>query len=244
MVSKFQGAILDNQGDPIPVRIIPMRRSRLSQYKQNKLIELFVAGVTARTAAQLVGVNKNTAAYYFHRLRLLNISQQNFTADRILEMFDGEVEADESYFGGHRKGKRGRGAAGKVAVFGLLKRNGKVYTVAVPNTQTATLLPIIREQVKPDSIVYTDCYKSYDVLDVSEFSHLRINHSTHFAERQNHINGIENFWNQAKRHLRKFNGIPKEHFELYLKECEWRFNNSEIKVQISILKQLIRNDLF
>ena len=68
-------------------------------------------------------------------------------------MFDGEVEADESYFGGHRKGRRGRGAAGKVAVFGLLKRNGKVYTVAVPNTQTATLLPIIREQVKPDSIV-------------------------------------------------------------------------------------------
>ena len=221
-----------------------MRRSRLSQYKQNKLIELFVAGVTARTAAQLVGVNKNTAAYYFHRLRLLNISQQNFTADRILEMFDGEVEADESYFGGHRKGKRGRGAAGKVAVFGLLKRNGKVYTVAVPNTQTATLLPIIREQVKPDSIVYTDCYKSYDVLDVSEFSHLRINHSTHFAERQNHINGIENFWNQAKQHLRKFNGIPKEHFELYLKLCEWRFNNSEIKVKISILKQLVKHDLF
>ena len=159
-------------------------------------------------------------------------------------MFDGEVEADESYFGGQRKGKRGRGAAGKVAVFGLLKRNGKVYTVTVPNTQTATLLPIIREQVKPDSIVYTDCYHSYDVLDVSELSHFRINHSTHFAERQNHINGIENFWNQAKRHLRQFNGIPKEYFELYLKECEWRFNNSEIKVQIFILKQLVKKDLF
>ncbi|EQD17614.1 putative transposase, partial [Neisseria meningitidis NM518] len=142
-----------------------MRKSRLSQYKQNKLIELFVAGVTARTAAELVGVNKNTAAYYFHRLRLLIYQNSPH-----LEMFDGKVEADESYFGGQRKGKRGRGAAGKVAVFGLLKRNGKVYTVTVPNTQTATLFPIIREQVKPDSIVYTDCYRSYDVLDVSEFS--------------------------------------------------------------------------
>ena len=167
-----------------------MRRSRLSQYKQNKLIELFVAGITAGTAAQLVGANKNTAAYYFHRLCLLI-----FHSSPHLEMFDGEAEADESYFGGHCKGRRGRGAAGKVAVFGLLKRNGKVYTVAVPNTQTAALLPIIREQVKPDSIVYTDCYKSYDVPDVGEFSHLRIHHSTHFAERQNHINGIENFWN-------------------------------------------------
>ncbi len=71
----------------------------------------------------------------------------------------------------------------------------------------------------------------------------RINHSTHFAERQNHIDGIENFWNRAKRHLRKFNGIPKGHFELYLKECERRFNNGEIKVQISILKQLVKSGL-
>ena len=215
-----------------------MRRSRLSQYKQNKLIELFIAGVTARTAAQLVGVNKNTAAYYFHRLRLLI-----FHNSLHLEMFDGEVEVDESYFGGQRKGKRGRGAAGKVAVFGLLKRNGQVYTVAVPNTQTATLLPIISEQIKPDSIVYTDSYKNYDVLDVNKFSHFRINHSTYFAEKHNHINDIENFWNQAKRYLRKFNGIPKEHFELYLKECEWRFNHSEIKSQLSILKQLVRSNL-
>lgn len=91
--------------------------------------------------------------------------------------------------------------------------------------------------------MYTDTFRSYDVLDVSEFSHFRINHSTHFAENHNHINGIENFWNQAKRHLRKFNGIPKEHFELYLKECEWRFNNGEIKSQISILKQLVKGNL-
>ena len=86
----------------------------------------------------MAGVNKNTAAYYFHRLRLLI-----FNRCEHLEMFDGEVEADESYFGGCRKGKRGRGAAGKVVVFGLLKRNGKVYTVTVVNTQSATLLPII-----------------------------------------------------------------------------------------------------
>jgi uncharacterized transposase-like protein HI_1328.1 len=79
------------------------------------------------------------------------------------------------------------------------------------------------------------------VPDVSEFSHLRINHSTHLAEKQYCINGIENFWNRAKRHLRKFNGIPKEHFELHLKECEWRFNTGEIKDQISILKQLVKN---
>ena len=87
-----------------------MRRSRLSQYKQNKLIELFVAGVTARTAAQLVGVNKNTAAYYFHRLRLLI-----FHSSPHLEMFDGEVEAEESYFGGHYKGSGAAVQQGRLA---------------------------------------------------------------------------------------------------------------------------------
>lgn len=94
-----------------------------------------------------------------------------------MEMFEWEIEVDESYFGGTRKGKLERRAAGKTAVFGLLKHGGKVYTVVVASTQSATLLPIIREKVKPDSIVYTDFYRSYDVLDVSEFNHFRINHS-------------------------------------------------------------------
>ena len=139
-------------------------------------------------------------------------------------LLSGEIEVDESYFGGVRKGKRGRGAAGKIPVFGLLKRGGKVHAVIIPNARAETLFPIMRERIKPDSIVYTDSFRAYDVLDVSEFHHARINHSELFADQANHINGIENFWNQAKRHLRRFNGIPKQHFSLYLKECEWRFN--------------------
>ena len=215
-----------------------MRKSRLSEYKQKRLIELFVAGSTARTAASLVGVNSKTAVYYFQRLREI-IYLHNDTS----EQFAGEVEVDESYFGGSRKGKRGRGAAGKVPVFGLLKRNGKVYTVMIPDAKTKTLMPIIREKVKPDSIVYSDFWRGYNALDISEFKHYRINHSELFADKHNHINGIENFWNQAKRHLRKFNGIPREHFHLFLKECEWRFNNSDPKTQLNQLNQWVRKNI-
>ena len=215
-----------------------MRKSRLSSYKQDKLIELFIAGSTARTASELVSVNKTTASYYFHRLRLLIYENSEH-----LEMFAGEIEVDESYFGGTRKGKRGRGAVGKVPVFGLLKRDGKVYTVIIPDAKSDTLLPIIREKVKPDSIVYTDTFRSYNVLDVSEFKHYRINHSKLFAKKHNHINGIENFWNQAKRHLRKFNGIPREHFYLFLKECEWRFNHSDSKEQLKLIRHWVRESL-
>ena len=102
-------------------------------------------------------------------------------------------------------------------------------------------MPIIRQKIKPDSVVYTDSYRSYNALDVSEFHHHRINHSTHFAEHKtNHINGIENFWNQAKRHLRKFNGVPKKQFNLFLKKCEWRFNMGAPAELLKDLKKLLK----
>ena len=158
------------------------RKSRMSAYKQGRLIEHFVAGSIARAAAEIVGVQVNTATRFFMRLRQLIAGK--------LPSYQlcGEVEADESYFGGVRKGKRGRGAAGKVAVFGLLKRGGKVYTAIIPNAKTETILPIIEEKVTPESIVYTDTFKAYDALDVSDFYHMRINHSELFADRRNHIN--------------------------------------------------------
>lgn len=93
----------------------------------------------------------------------------------------------------------------------------------------------------PDSIVYTDSFPVYDVLDVSGFKHQRVNHSKNFLEgEKRHINGIENFWSQAKRHLRKYNGIPKKHFSLYLKECEFRFNYGSPKKQLTTLNNWIK----
>jgi transposase len=217
-----------------------MRKSRLSRYKQERLMELFIAGSTARTAARLVGVHRNTAAYYFHRLREIIAYELARESD---EVFAGEIEVDESYFGGRRKGKRGRGAAGKVPVFGLLKRGGKVYVKIITDTSRNSLMPVMERKIVPDSIVYTDSYKVYDVLDVSDFHHVRINHSELFADGRNHINGIENFWNQAKRHLRRFNGIPRAHFGLFLKECEWRFNCSDPKKQLRQLKQWVKEHM-
>lgn len=213
-----------------------MRKSRISKKKQERLIEHFVAGTTARCAGCLVGVNKSSAAYYFQRLRQIIFLQLEHESQ---EVFGGEIEVDESYFGGTRKGNRGRGAAGKIPVFGLLKRGGRVYTKVIPDASSASLIPIIERKVIPDSIVYSDCWRGYNVLDVSDFKHFRINHSKLFSDKKNHINGIENFWNQAKRHMRKFNGVPKESFPLFLKECEWRFNNPDPKLQLRQLKQWV-----
>ena len=214
-----------------------IKRSKIPKRVRLKMMEHFVAGTTARTVAELVSVNKNTAQLFFHRLRVLIAEKQSINIH-----FSGEIEVDESYFGGKRKGKRGRGAPGKVPVFGLLKRGGKVFAEIIPDASSETLIPIIKEKVIPDSIVYTDCFRSYNALDVSEFKHFRINHSELFAEKHNHINGIENFWNQAKRHMRKFNGIPKNNFRLFLKECEWRFNFPSPKKQLKMLIEWVESD--
>ncbi len=206
---------------------------RLSRSRQIKLLEYFVLEVTARSAANLLNITPNSAVLFYRKIR--EVIAYHLEQDS-QEMFEGAIELDESYFGGVRKGKRGRGAAGKVAVFGILKRRGKVFTKVVNNTKAQTLMPVIAKKIKPDSVVYTDCYRSYNALDVSGFHHERINHSVLFAKGRNHINGIENFWSQAKRVLRKYNGIPKHSFPLFLKECEFRFNYGTPKQQLKTLK--------
>jgi len=193
-----------------------------------------VLEVTARSAANLLGIQANSAILFYRKVRQEIAGKLAIEAQ---EIFQGDIEIDESYFGGVRKGKRGRGAAGKVVVFGMLKRHGRVFTVIVENTKTKTLMNEIALKIKPDSIVYTDAYHSYDALDVSEFHHHRINHSDVFVDEKNHINEIENFWNQAKRVLRKYNGIDKKYFHLFLKECEFRFNYGTPKNQLKILRK-------
>jgi transposase len=94
-----------------------IKHCKLSKNKQLELMKYFIAGATARTVADLVGIHRNSAVRFFHELRVKIAFKQQ---DRN-EQFSGTVELDESYFGGVRKDKRGRGAAGKVAVFGILK---------------------------------------------------------------------------------------------------------------------------
>ena len=105
---------------------------KLSKRVQKKLLEFFVLQVTARSAADILGIQPNSAVPFYRKIRRVINHHLALAAD---EVFEEPVELDESYFGGRRKGRRGRGAAGKVVVFGILKRNGRVYTVLVDKCQ-------------------------------------------------------------------------------------------------------------
>ena len=139
---------------------------------------------------------------------------------------NGEVEMDESYFGGRRKGKRGRGAQGKNIVFGLLERDGKVYTRVVEHVSADELMAIIRKKTRKGSVYYTDTFRSYNSLKRLG-KHHTVNHSKGMVDKRtkNHINGIEGFWSFAKHILYNYRGVSKYHFPMYLKEVEYRFNH-------------------
>jgi transposase len=198
-----------------------MNNSKLSRYKQKKILKAFSLELTATQAAELLGINRNTinSYYRFFRQQILSHQQKQFAQEI------GEIELDESYFGGRRKGLKGRTTIQKVPVFGLLKRGGNVYIEVVPDVTARTLRTIIKKHVDGTSVLYSDSYRSYDGLVLDGFEHHRINHSKEFARgRRNHINGIESFWSYAKAKLSKFYGIRRQDYPLYLKEIEFRFN--------------------
>ena len=132
--------------------------------------------------------------------------------------FSGVIEVDESYFGAKRiRGKRGRGAAGKSLVFGILQRKGKVYTEIVPDCAKATLQAIIRGKVSPNSVIHSDGWRGYNgLVDIGYKKHYRVHHgSNEFARGKKHINGIgiESFWSFAKTRLSKLMGFLKKGLE-------------------------------
>lgn len=126
-------------------------------------------------------------------------------------------------------GRQGRRAGGETIVFGILERQGKVYTEIVPDASKKRLQAAIRGKVSLDTIIHSDGWRGYTrLVDVGYEKHLRVHHGKNeFARGHCQINGIESLWSYAKRRLAKFNGVPRQTFHLHLEECEFRFNHRE-----------------
>lgn len=198
--------------------------------------------MSATQIKSLAGLNRNTVNRYLNgvRSRIALYCESQFP-------FEGEAEVDESFFGAKRvKGKRGRGTLGKTIVFGIFKRNGRVYTEIVPDCKSATLQAVIRGRVDSESIIHSDGWRGYKgLVDLGYKKHFRVDHGNNqFANGKAHINGIEGFWGFAKSRLSKFRGMSRKTFYLHLKECEFRFNNRNQDIYKLLLKMFRENPLF
>ena len=217
-----------------------LKRAHISERKFREILRCFSLDITATKTSELTGASRPTVNRIYKRLRerIKDICDNEFP-------LSGEVEVDESYFGASRtKGKRGRGAYGKTIVFGILERNGKVYTEIVPDCSRATLQAIIRGRVEVESVIHSDKWRGYNgLVDIGYPKHFRVDHRDNkFSNGRSHINGIESFWSFAKRRLQKFNGVSKKNFNIHLKECEFRFNNRDSNIY-KILLNIIRKNM-
>ena len=122
-----------------------MKYSKLSDYQIKKILRCFCLELTSGQTSKQLKFNRHTIDRYFHlfRLRITKYQEKN------LKKLSGQIEVDESYFGSRHHGdKRGRSAASKIPVVGILKRQGIVYTRIIPDVSRKTLMPIIHQLIK------------------------------------------------------------------------------------------------
>jgi transposase len=199
------------------------------------IIKLFELELSARKISQQVALSYPTVLKAVNAIRMAIVAHSVDSA----ELLGGEIELDEAYFGGRRKGKRGRGAANKVPVFGILERDGIVRVEVVKDVSAQTLLDLTIKTVRRGSIVYTDKFRSYDALMCCGYRHLKIDHHKRFSSGKVYINGLEGFWSYAKERLIKHHGVSKEKFPFYLKEMEFRYNNRNDTIFYLVAKYLV-----
>lgn len=220
-----------------------IRAPRISKRKQNTLLKCFTLDTTASQAAALAKVSRPCANHYFRHWR----ERIYLSLDRA-PRFEGDVEIDQSFFGGRSKKKDAalvRQLAGLtrkqlirrtkkitpqniIEVVGFLQRSGGVYTHLVERSDIDTLLPLIRLVVAPGSKIYTDKWASFNPLSGDGYKHYSLNHGIEYVDRRGrHINGIERFWSFAKTRLVRFHGLSRVTLPLHIKECEFRWNHRE-----------------
>lgn len=193
-------------------------------------------GVAAKELERQLGVTYKTAWRMAHELRKLMAGMD------VAGLF-GEVEADETYIGGKRPGKRGRGAAGKSVVVGLKQRQGPVKSKVVPDAKRRTIEPEIVKNVRQGSIVHTDEWFAYRGLNLRGYAHRTVHHGAQeWARGGSHTNSIEGYWSQLKRSIRGTHvHVSAKHLPKYLAEFDFRHNvRKRPDLMFPILMELIR----
>ncbi|HEV2800979.1 MAG TPA: IS1595 family transposase [Pyrinomonadaceae bacterium] len=183
-------------------------------------------GVSSYEIHRALGITQKSAWFLNHRIRL---AMQTGTFEKL----SGQVECDETYIGGlarnmHRDKREkkitGTGGAGKVAVMGLLERNGKVRAKVIANASQETLHGEVRQHVTEDAELFTDGHRGYNGLHI-DYIHKVIDHAEKYVDGQIHTNGIENFWSLLKRGIKgTYVSVEPFHLFRYLDEQSFRFN--------------------
>ena len=204
--------------------------SRTSLQSWFYAIYLFVTtrhGVSGKELQRTLGVTYKTAWRMGQQIRKLMAKADGF------EMLAGHVELDEAYVGGRRPGKRGRGAAGKTIVMGMVERGGRMAAEIIPDVKLATLREVTLRNVEPGSTVSTDELMSYGLLSGDGYAHGAVKHGAkeyayydYRTKETHHTNNVEGFWRLFKASVRGTHvHISAKYMQRYLDEFTFRANH-------------------
>lgn len=195
---------------------------RLRDATKHRLLNSFVLGVPAHRQRFQKGASLASKQRFYRLLRACCAMTED-----LRKPFDGQVECDETTFGGYRRGsKPGWAAEGKVIVFGLVKRNGHVKAFPIPARQRRPVMAQIQTHTREGTLFYTDQWNAYVALRLRG-KHVVVRKRQGRPIGRNHINGIEGFWSYAKHWLYPYRGVPRRYFHLYLAETCFRFNHRD-----------------
>jgi len=182
-------------------------------------------GISSHQLHRTLGVTVKTAWFMSHRIR--EATRSDNTVD--FGSGGGTVEVDETFIGHkHKKAEGARGYAHKNAMLTLVDRNsGKSKSFVVDNVKAATLLPILRENIAKEAIIYTDEAKQYGKLGSEFADHDFTTHSNgEYGRGVVHTNTVEGYFSIFKRGMKGvYQHCNKRHLHRYAAEFEFRYNN-------------------
>lgn len=187
----------------------------------------------------MLGITQKSAWHISHKIRVV---LGNSSVDKKMQ---GICEVDETYVGGKRRGsKRGRGAAHKTPIFGILERDGTLRIYPVPDTKARTLLPIINDNVRPGSRIMSDEWPSYKGLS-KLYIHRVVNHGVkEYVRGDIHVNGLEGVWGLLKRSLKGIYHRPsKKYMDNYCGEFEFRYNTRKKTIELRFNEALAQSNV-
>jgi transposase-like protein len=181
-------------------------------------------GVSGKEIQRVTGTTYKTSWRMGQQIRKLMDKANGFA------MLQGHVEADEAYIGGHRPGRRGRGAAGKTIVMGIKERGGRMATEILRDAKTASLREAMFKNVERGAVVSTDEFYSYGLLKGEGYEHGLVKHSAkQWKDGIHHTNSVESFWKLFKNSIRSTHiSVSPKYMDRYLKEFTFRANHREM----------------
>lgn len=205
--------------------------SKLSLHKWFIAIYMITSNKKGVSSCQLsrdLNITQKTAWHILHKIR--SVFSQNDS-----EALTGIVECDEMYLGGAEKNKheskktegtQGRSTKTKKPIFGMIQRSGKLVAITVNDTKADTLMPIIKQFVKENTVIYTDELNSYNRLSKENYTHGVVHHNEkEFVVDDIYTNTIEGFWSHFKKMVfGTYHFVSKKHLQRYIDEEVYRWN--------------------